>query len=492
MMDWKVMPRVSVITVTVVVAVVLFFALFAASSGFAQDTPPQDGPPQDNPGPAPSPPKPAGRDYHPFGDDEDVVQPPSTLSPDTAPLTGVLVPGVGTQEMRHSYWVPGFQYGNFVRSISENKPGNWSTLNLVGSNVSLLESWSHSQLNIDYSGGATFSTDKTIGRGYYHQLDLIQAFTWRRWQLSLIDQLSYLPLPQFGFGATSSLAVPGVGGSLGPSSPALQASYQPNQSIFSGFGPNYSNSITTQVVYRVSSRGSLTMSGSYGLLKFVAPGNIDSNDAIISLGYDYAVSKYDTIGLLYRFSAYRYLGEAQAIQDHVAQLAYGRKVTGRMALQLFAGPEFTVFRLQTVGFADRTSVSGGANLIYDLSRTSLSAGYNHGVSGGSGVFTGSNTDSVHGGMSRQLSRVWQGNISFGFARNSTLGNRNVVVSAPTFDALFVGAGVDRALGRTASVSFGYTAYLTEATKLGCPSCTSNLVHQISGSFQWHTRPLVLR
>jgi len=51
------------------------------------------------------------------------------LRPDDRPLTGVQEASLGTQEMRHSYWVPGFQYANVIRSTSFNKPGlaNWNS-----------------------------------------------------------------------------------------------------------------------------------------------------------------------------------------------------------------------------------------------------------------------------------------------------------------------------------------------------------------------------
>jgi hypothetical protein len=489
MMDRK-LSSVSLFSATLLVAVVL---VFTACGAFAQETPPQD-----SPGQAPAPPKAAGRDYHPFGDDQDDSQSQSTLTPDMVPLTGVLVPGVGTQEMRHSYWVPGVQYGNFIRSAGLNQAAgtgsNWNSTSFVAGNVSLLENWSRSQLTVNYSGGGTFSTDKQQGNGYYHQLGVAQAFNWRRWQLSFIDQFSYLPQAQFGFGAGSTLATPGVGGSLGSSVPGLQTSYQPNQSIFAALGSRYSNSITTQVGYSVSSRGSLTLAGSYGLLRFVEPGNIDSNDSIFSVGYDYALSKKNTIGTLYRFSNYRYLGDPQAIQDHVAQVAYGRKVTGRLALQLFVGPEVTRFRLQGAGFSDRTSVSGGANLTYAFSRSHLSVSYNHGVSGGSGVFTGSNSDSTQGYLDRQLSRLWRGNISFGYSRNASLASGSVSTVSPVFNSWFAGGGLDRPLGRTANVSVAYSAYLQKTSQSGCvgSACSTDLQHQISVSFQWHTRPLVLR
>jgi hypothetical protein len=493
MMDSKVIPRASAFSATHLLAVLVF-----ASSTLAQEAPPQENSPQESPASVSSQPKPAGRDYHPLGDAEDNSQSPSTLSPDTVPLTGVLVPGVGNQELRHSYLVPGFQYGNFIRSASLNRPlktgSEWNSTNFLVGNLSLLQNWHHSQLTVNYSGGGTFSTDKLQGNGYYHQLGLLQSFNWQRWQLSFIDQFSYLPQAQFGFGASSTLATPGVGGSLGPSLQVLQPNYQPSQSIFSAAGPRYSNSITTQIAYAVSPRGSVTFAGSYDILRFVEAGNIDSNETIFNAGYNYSLSTKDTIGLLYRFSEFRYFGSPQAIEDHVAQAAYGRKVTGRLALQLFVGPDITVFRVHDPGFSDRTSVAGGANLTYSFSRSHVFVSYNHGISGGSGVLTGARADSTQGSVDRQLSRLWHGNISFGYSRNSSLASGSNPSSPATFDSWFTGAGLDRPLGRSANFSIAYSATLQSTSQAGCSvaSCSSDLQHQVSLSFQWHSGPLVLR
>jgi hypothetical protein len=449
-----------------------------------------------------SKPKPAGRQYPPlqgYGDQDTNgdQQSAAMLNPDTQPLTGVQIPTIGSPEMRHSYWIPGFQYGNFVRSSALNQlaSSDWNTTSYVAGNLSLLEAWSHSQLSVNYSGGGSFSTDKSQGNDYYHQLGLVQVFNGQRWQLSFIDQFTYLPQSQFGFGAASNLATPGVGGPLGPSLPSLQTNYQPNQSIFTSVGPRYSNSITTQVAYAVGPRGSVTLSGSYGILRFVQAGNIDTNDSIFSTGYNYALSQKDTIGVLYRFSGYRYIGNPQAINDHTAQLAYGRKITGRLALQLFGGPEVATFRVPFGSTTNRISGSGGGNLTYVLSRSSLSLTYNHGISGGSGQFTGSNADQLQGTINRQLSRVWQGNVTFGFARNTGLGLFNLSQVSQTYDSWFIGGGLSRPLGRTANFTFGYAAYLQNSRLPVCAAgtCgTSYLQHQISLGFQWHTRPLVLR
>jgi hypothetical protein len=115
------------------------------------------------------------------------------------------------------------------------------------------------------------------------------------------------------------------------------------------------------------------------------------------------------------------------------------------------------------------------------------------VSGGSGLFTGSNTDTVQGSVDRQLSRLWHGNTSFGYAINSSLASGNSASVPPTFDSWFAGAGLDRPLGRTANLSIAYSAYIQDISQTGCSvaACSSDLQHQVSLSFQWHTRPLVL-
>ena len=448
-----------------------------------------------------SKPKPAARTYSPPLDadkDAESDQPSeNNLNPDIRPLTGVQTPTLGSPEMRHSYWVPGFQYGNFVRSdtLNQASTAGWNTTSFVAGTVSLLEAWNRSQLSVNYTGGGNFSSDKSQGNDSFQQLGLVQAFDWRRWHLTFIDQFSYLPQTQFGFGAASDLASPGIGGSLGPSLPSLQPNYQPNQSIFTSIGPRYSNSITAEIAYSISPRGSVTVSGSYGILRFVEAGNIDTNDTILSIGYNYALSRKDTVGILYRFSAYRYVGNPQAFNDDVAQLAYGRKITGRMALQLFAGPEVTIFRVPLGGADHKISGSGGANLTYAFRRSNLSLTYNHGVGGGSGQFTGATSDQAEGTIDHQLSRIWNGSINFGFARTASLGISSASQASQTFDSWFAGGGLSRPLGRNANFTFAYTAYIQNSRLAVCAAgtCdTNHLQHQISLSFQWHTRPLVLR
>jgi hypothetical protein len=465
-----------------------------------QDPSESQEPSQPNPSSQPLP-KPAGRETPIFTEYEEAhTQDQNTLKPDTTALTGVLVPTVGTSEIRHSYFVPGFQYGNFIQEIGSKQSGlevGWNTTSFIAANLSLLKGWSHSQLAMNYSGGGSFSTDKTQGNGYFHQIGAAQSFTWLRWQLTFFDQFSYLPQTQFGFGAASTLAIPGVGGSLAAPLPGLQASYQPDQNVVAAIGTRYSNSITGELAYKVNPRTTLTLTGSYGLLRFVDPGNayINSDDNVLSVGFERSLSKNNTIGLLYRYFDYRFLDQPQTIQDQVLQVAFGRKVTGRLAWQIFVGPDVTTFQQRSPDFSDRVSVAAGANVTYTLSRDHISVGYNHGVAGGSGVLTGAVADTLEGSFDRPLSRIWKGNVSFGYSKDASLASGNLATSALTFSSWFVGGGLDRSLlSRNANLSIAYSAYIDDRGQTGCiaAACSSDLRHQISLSLQWHARPFVLR
>jgi hypothetical protein len=453
-----------------------------AGSGLGQDQQSQDE----------SKPKPAARAYGPIGaEDEDQNQPPGTLQPDGRPLTGLQQPTVGTPMERHSYWVPGVSYYNFIQSNGENQGGggDWNSTSYLSGNVSLLENWSRSQLALNFSGGGVFSTDSITGNGWFSQLGAVQTFNRERWQLTFLDQFSYLPQSQFGFGAGTGLAAPGIGGTLGAGSTGLGSQFDPGQSIFTAIGPRYANTFGTQVNYVLTPRGSLTFGGIFSILRFTESGNIESNNYIGNIGYNYQITREDTIGVQYHFSSFHYLGSPQAIGDHSIQAAYGKKITGRLALQLAGGPEITNYRIPQGGGTKTQYVSGAGNatLSYAFPRGSVSLGYLHGLTSGSGVLVGATTDQLTVSGSRKLSRVWSGDAHVGFARNRQAETAQGLAN-PSYDTVYAGGSVARPLGRNASFSLGYTAYTETSDNAGGVSFTT---HQISVGLSWHTRPFVL-
>jgi hypothetical protein len=445
-------------------------------------------------------PNPAAREYPPLLDtadnqqDADAVTP--AMQPDNMPLVGVQNPTLGTPEMRHSYWVPGIEYTNDVRSSSLNQAANsdWNTTSFVSVDMSLQEAWSHSLLSANYSGGGFFSTDPIRGNGQNYQLATAYEIDQRRWQVLFVDQFSYLPQSAFGFGGTGGLAFPGITGTLAVPLPGLQSAFVPSQTILTPFGPRSSNASAGQLTYAISRRGSITLAAVYGTLRFADSGNVNNDTAILNTGYNYAITQKDSVGLVYIFSAYHFPGDPQAIGDHVGQFVYGRKITGRLALKLAGGPEVTRFRVAIGDSTQKIAGSGNAALTYAFARSKVALSYTHGVSGGSGVFTGSTADLVNATWNRQLTRVWNWSVNFGYARNRQILSA-VGLTPPSYDTWLVGSGLSRPLGRAATFSLSYQAQVQakNAAICGNPTCGTNYtVHEVFATFQWHTRPLVLR
>jgi len=437
-----------------------------------------------------APPRPAGYSFPGLG----IGQQESELQPDFSPLTGMQNATLGQPGIRHSYWVPGLQFSSNVQSSPYGQSGgsDWYANNYFIGNLSLLEAWSRATLAVNYSGGGFISTNSKQGNGFYQQLALTQNFQTEHWLIQVIDQFSYIPQSSFGYGGGTNLGIPGVGGSLGTTMPGLGSNYTPNQSIY-GVGASYNNSTALQATYALSRRGSVTLSGSYGILSFVEAGNYDSYTTVGSIGYNYALSRNDTVGLVYRFSSYQFPGNPQAYGSNVMSVAYGRKVTGHLALRLFVGPEITNYRIP-IGITSRTTgFSTNANLTYGFQRGEFSLSYFHGLSGGSGVLIGSELDQTTAGASHKLMRVWTGSLNFGYARNSPVGG-TVPAGSPVYDDWFLGGNVSRPIGRNFNFAVAYTATIGNYSRSNCAgtSCsTSSTYNTITVNFQWHPRPFVL-
>lgn len=446
-------------------------------------------------------PKPAAREFPPIPDAENNQQnddqgPQQQLQPDSQPLTSVQVPTLGTPEMRHSYWVPGIKYSNSILSgpLSPAPNSSWSTTSFVGGDMSLLQAWGHSLLSTNYSGGGFFSTDPIQGNGQYHLFASAYELDLRNWQWLFVDQFSYLPQTAFGFGGPTALGFPGITGALAVPLPGLQPMYLPGQTIVTTTGPRYSNASAAQVSYAVTRRSSFTISGVYNNLHFINAGNVDSDSETLNAGYNYDVTRNNSIGLVYRFSAYHFPGSPQAVGDQVAEFAYGRKVTGRLALKLAGGPEIINFRVPVGGTSQKITGTGNVLLTYGFARGAMNLGYTHDIGGGSGVLTGAIFDLVNATLTRQLSRVWTGTLNFGYARNRPI-LPVAGVTSQTFDAWISGAGLTREMGRAATFSLAYQSQIQGSNLpiCGTPACGKNYdLNQVILTFELHTRPMVLR
>jgi hypothetical protein len=470
-----------------------FAAATIACGAWAQDTQePQE--PE-----TPTKPKPAARGIPGIDDSnatvEDNQKQNVSWQPDNSPATGLQSPTLGSPELGHSYWIPGLEYGSTIQSrpSGQQVSNGWYANNYVGGQLSLLEGWGRAQLGLNYSGGGYFTTDSLQNNGWFQEFSLGQTINLNRWQIQFFDHFSYTPESQFGFAGGTGLALPGISGTLGPAVPGLGASIMPNQSIYSAIGPRYSNAFAAQMTYLLSRRSSITVGGSYGLLRFTESGNVDNDMALGSVGFNYVLSPESSIGILYRFMGNHYTGEPQAFGSHTVNFVYDRKVARKLALDLFGGPQITNFRIPVGNRTRNTGVSAGASLKYAFQRGGIDLSYFHGLTGGSGILLGSTTDQATANLSRQLGRVWNAYVLFGFARNSALAAATST-SAQTYNDWFAGVGISRPIGRNANFSVSYTPRFENTSQATCTglACSSSFTQQlISITLQWHTRPFVL-
>lgn len=482
-------------------ALIVVLAL-GVSTAWAQ----QQKDPRLNPPVAPLPPIMAGESSSKALSDDPVPVPQNALKPDESPLSGAEAFSLGIKSGGRSYVSPSINYMQFADNNQRTSTSidDWRTTGTLTGSLALQQTKSRSQLGINYSGGGSLFSNVSSSRFSYHRLGFSEQISWRRVTLLLADSMTYLPESSFGgggFGGISSGLLGGLGnGSIGTGlgggfGGGLQPGIVPSQSILTGTGSRISNSAMGQIQIAISPRASMTASGSYGLLRFLESGFISSNNYQFSTGYNYKLNPADTIGVVYSMNMLRFGGINRSADFHNIHLAYGRRLTGRLAMRLTGGPQFGTFTNPVSGTGNRVSWSVQSSLLYNFRNTDLGLSYSHGTSSGSGVFVGSDTDRVEGSLSRQLTRMWSGNLVFGFAHNKSIQALNAVATNRNVNTWYTGFQLRRPLSRKANLDFTYNLTGQSANNpVGCTGLACGrlpLRHQFSLGLSWGFGPYAI-
>jgi hypothetical protein len=219
----------------------------------------------------------------------------------------------------------------------------------------------------------------------------------------------------------------------------------------------------------------------------------------------YQLSRRDTIAVVYHFNDLWFTGFPVTIRDNVVEGAYQRQVGERLFLQVGAGPEITFIHNPTAGTGisdtTRTSISVDALVSYRITRgNGLTAGYDHFLSSGSGIFLGAITDRLYLRFDRQLSRLWTLDVNASYAHNGNLiplfnSTTLVAPSNASFDSFYGGVEMRRRIGRDSELFFGYLGRYQSASFVLCQQgqgiCQgAHLVgHQFNFGFAWHLKPV---
>lgn len=392
---------------------------------------------------------------------------PSQVLPDNNTLAGAQLFGLGSLEHTRNVFSPSVS----VSELGQTLPGATgqlalSSTSIVGGSLAFDRMWSVDHLTISYNGGESFSVGPNLGAVYpphsqFHEFIVTEQMEWERWHVLIRDD--FLASPGAAF-TGSGMGGPGLAAQfssiLGSTLNSFSQTFIPAETIETGNILRYMNSALGQAEYSFSRRTALTFSASYGLLDFPGAGYVNSHLLNTQAGYDYMLDPVDSIAILggYGRINYSYTPITSSSQvtssttDYLAALAYGRKITGRVAFQVEAGPE-QIRSMGGNGNFGKWFETVNSALSYERRRGGVSVSFARGLGAGSGVFLGATSNTFSGSGHYQFTRFWTGYLTGGYALNHSL------VPAGTtpisFNNMFLGANIGRQIGPHFRVNFNY-------------------------------------
>jgi len=417
---------------------------------------------------------------------EDNSPPADEAVPDTRPVTGVLPLTVGSFGTERSFLAPSFRFSQTLDTnpaVAAGQSDMVAVTNLAGS-AQLQRVWRGRQFSLDYTVGGSIYAGHSDLNSMFQGGQIQQSFQFRRWSLTLVDDVSCTPESAFGYSGLSG------GFNLTPGT-------APNQSILTNHSQQISNTAVGQMNYSLNSRSSFTVAGNFGVLRYQGGDLLDSNQGGFQAGYNYNLNPRDSLGIIYGLNLIRYPGAStsQKLDSHNVQLAYGRKITGRLALRVSGGPQINQTSVPALASASVTQMGWTArsSLTYRFRKSEMELSSGHDVSAGAGVLGLAKSDQIQSALTSHLTRTISGSFRAGYAHNSSL--QQVAGSPnPVFNTEFVSAGLGRPLGHEATMFFNYAFQHQSTNVLSCSLglCGNDLNRHIVGmGFEWHMRPLLI-
>jgi hypothetical protein len=434
-------------------------------------------------------------------------EPSSGRTPASAPpLSGgqVLTPGSAGESQ--SYVLPSLQWTGFANSNPQiTATGASSALqNTLVGNLTLQRVKRNSKLNLDYAGGGLLYSgggNETAGipgpsNGTFHSLGITQSVQGRRWGMTLSDQFSFLPESPYGFSGYGGLGSfgQGLGGGYLAEAPLLNPSVEPGQSILTRRARRLGNVFMGEVDYIAGPRSTITATGLYGNLHFLDPGFLDSRYWRFMSGYNYALTRRDTLAISYSHSEFNFDIADRDISNDDFMFSYGRKLRGRLAVQLSAGPLISQISEGPGNSETRYFVTTYNSLKYSLEKGRVEASVGRFATGGSGVITGAQTTVASFSVGHELSPKLFGSFHVSYAFNEPLQREGITGPRPDYKNLQAGADISRELGPRMSIYFLYFLQRQDSTVPLCfdASCGNIILrHVVGAGFNWHGRPIRL-
>lgn len=419
------------------------------------------------------------------------------VAPDAHPLTGGISAGVGSWGPRHSFIVPGVRAAQLLESDSLLTSSDaFQGYTSAAAELQAVQYFGRGS-ELRYAGLLRFDSNARLNGGQQftqlHDFSLTQTVPAGNWSLLAHDEATFSEGAIFGSAGMQGLGSVvtqlsqwnGVSG-IGLGSTTIQSGLTPEQSILTQNGERVSNTLLGEVDRRLGDRGVATAGVYYGLLHFLSAGLIDAGQVGGLTGFERAITARDRLGLVYGFTRLYFSGSDQELDTQQGALLYGRKISGMLAVEVGAGPQYTsgsgsYSTLSDLNWQGRGTVDLHLRLL-DFELAAIRT-----LTAGSGVLFGATTNSVQGSVMRRAGRT--GNISgrFGYARNAG------IQTAETYDTELVGATYTHSLSATVGAFVSYN--LQRQTAAGClpTGCNATGSQQTFGAgLSWTARPMGVR
>jgi hypothetical protein len=303
--------------------------------------------------------------------------------------------------------------------------------------------------SLTYSGGYTSTVrGPSYGDGMFQRLLLSQGIAWRKWNLLISDNVSYLPqAPLTGF-----TGIPGIGEPIGVPGPGGPSS----QSILTVSTHAVDNTANGALNHILNFATSLSLGGSSDLLRYPDGNGINTDSQMANGGLTFRLNARNSLSGQYHFSQFSYPDYNYTFMTNSGMFGFQRTWSRSLTTSFSAGPEWTGGP-NSKAVPSSTGVSAQASLIYHARSVSAGANYNRSTTGGSGYLLGAESDSVTATLSREFERTLTLGLTGGYNRTSGLG------IATTIESEFGAVQASRQLGRYLSVFASYTATTQSST-----------------------------
>jgi hypothetical protein len=311
--------------------------------------------------------------------------------------------------------------------------------------------------NLLFAGGVILPNQSGQGTTYFTSATVSQGYVTRSWVFNISDSVSFLPQSP----TTGLSGIAGVGdlGALPVQGPVEG----PAGGIFSNAGNQVANSLSGSVERQITHNTSISGAGFWSVLHF-----LDNNDGLDfteisgSAAINRRLDARSSMSLDAVYSTFSY-GSASGqpdIETRGINLSYQRVLSRTLSMSVSAGPQW-VSSSNSALVPSSLNASASATLSYSRKYTNASVGYFHGVTAGSGVLAGAQSDNVYAGAGRSFGRNWVASLTAGYSHSAGLtqlsnGSLGIPVNE-VYNTIFGGAQLTRAISTRFSGYVSYTA-----------------------------------